>query len=396
MKPRKALIWVAVALSVAATIYEVAMRVGSGQQPEANAVLSFVPVLFAVAGALVATRQPGNIVGTLMLTIGVGTAVAGAMSLYLRSFDAAPPLPLGVVVAMILVAGWGWLFLIYPIFHMLLVFPDGKLLSPRWRWLVALEVLMLAVFTGATAVGEFIGPLDDAGEQYLWLMENPIGILSTETVEGLFGGVWSLGLVVLALGGFTSMVLRFRRSAGAERQQMKWLLYAFGLFAVVYAVPAMTGGAVFSHWIVNLAFSLSILGIPVAMAVAILRYRLFDIDVVIRRTILYVILTGLLGGVYVGSVFLFRDLFGGASGSSLGVAASTLLVAALFTPLRRRLQRLIDRRLFRTRYDMARVVERVAANSREQTDIETLTATLLAAVDETMQPRSVGVWVRHP
>ncbi len=388
------LIWGAAVLALAVTILDIVRR-ATVQPFDENVVLSLVPALFAVSGALVATRQPGNIVGVLMMVVGVGGAGTGAISAYLTSFDAPPPLPTPVVVAMTLLAGWSWLFLIYPIFHMLLVFPDGRLISPRWRWLVVLEVLMLVVFMGATTVSEVIGPLGDTGEESIWVMDNPIGFVPNESVESLFGSVWSLGLMTLAIGGLASVIVRFRRARGVERQQIKWLIYAFALFALVYAITAMRSGDDFSNWVVNLLFGVSILGIPLAMTAAILRYRLFDIDLVIRRTILYVILTGLLGGIYVVSVVLTRGLFGGFADSSFGVAVSTLLVAALFTPLRRRLQKLIDRRLFRTRYDQEQVVQRVASSSREQADLDELSVTLLDAVKETMHPESAGLWVRH-
>ncbi len=395
MKSRTVVIWTLVLLAFAATVASLVQNIRAGREPEANAVLSLVPTFFCVAGALIATRQPGNVVGWLMILIGTGVSVSGLIGEYLSGFDSPPPLPTPVLVVLLLISGWSWLFLIFPIFHMLLVFPDGKLVSPRWRWLVALEILMVSIFMVATAIGETIGILDESGEVSPWRIDNPIGLVPDEVVESLFGGLWSLGLVTLAIGGLAAVIIRFRRSHGAERQQIKWLIYAFGVFALIYAFSAAGSGDAFNNWIVDLLFALSLLAIPVAMTVAILRYRLYDIDLVIRRTILYLILTGFLGVVYVGSVFLIRNLLGDVANSSLGVAVSTLLVAALFNPLRRRLQKVIDRRLFRTQYDHEQVIQRVASSSRDQADIDTLSAGLLDAVTETMQPQSRALWVKH-
>lgn len=395
MEIRGVVIWGMVLLAFAATVLQIVGNLAAGSELDSNVLFSLVPTLFCVSGALVATRQPGNVVGWLMILIGAGVAVTGLIGEYLSSFDSPPPLPTPVLVVLLLLSGWSWLFLIYPIFHLLLVFPDGKLMSPRWRWLVGLEILMVTVFMVATAIGETLGLLDDTGEIDIWRIDNPIGFVPDEVVESLFGDLWSLGLVTLAIGGLTAVILRFRRSHGPERQQIKWLIYAFGLFALVYAFSAAESGDAFNNWIVDLLFGLSLLGIPVAMTVAILRYRLYDIDLVIRRTILYVILTGFLGVVYVGSVFLIRNLFGGLANSSLGVAVSTLLVAALFNPLRRRLQKVIDRRLFRTQYNHEQVVQRVASSLRDQADLDTLSTSLLSAVTETMQPQSRALWVKH-
>lgn len=395
MRFRGVVIWGILLMALAATAISVIEGIFMEESVDSNVLFAFVPVFFAVAGALVTIRQPGNVVGWLMLTIGVGVAVTGVIDGYLSSFDTPPPVPEPLLVVLLMLCGWSWLFLIYPILHMLLVFPDGKLISPRWRLLVALEILMVTVFVGATSVGETLGLLDDTGEVDVWRIDNPIGFVPDATVEGLFGGVWSLGLVTLAIGGLAAVIVRFRRSRGVERQQIKWLIYAFGLFALVYAASASGSGAAFNYWFIDLLFGLSLLGIPVAMTVAVLRYRLYDIDLVIRRTILYLFLTGVLGAVYVGSVFLIQSLFGGLASSSLGVAVSTLLVAALFNPLRRRLQRVIDRRLFRTQYDHEQVAQRVASNSRDQADLDTLSSSLIDAVTETMHPQSLGMWVKH-
>src|SRR5690606_16472225 len=205
------LVWTLALISIVASVIEIVR----GFDETGNVVMALVPAAFAVAGALVATKQPENIVGFLMMTIGAGSAIAGLIGVYLTSFDSPPPIPVFVTLFLVLLNGWGWLYLIFPIFHMLLVFPSGKLLSPRWRWLVGLEVAMLAVFVGVTMLAREVGPT--AQDEYVWVMQNPIGVFDTSTEESIFGGVWSIGLVTLALGGLAAMVIRFRRTTGSER-----------------------------------------------------------------------------------------------------------------------------------------------------------------------------------
>ncbi len=200
----------------------------------------------------------------------------------------------------------------------------------------------------------------------------------------------------LLLGGIVSIVLRYRRAQAIERQQLKMLLYNFALFAVVYALVGLSQDSEEPGIVLDVLFLLSILLIPVAITVAVLRYRLFDIDLIIRRTLVYALLTGLLGLVYLGSVVLLQSFFRGEGASSLTVAASTLLAAALFAPLRRWIQRVIDRRLFRSKYQAQQVIERFGGAAQNVSDLEALSADLMAIVDETIQPHSGFLWIRQP
>ena len=194
--------------------------------------------------------------------------------------------------------------------------------------------------------------------------------------------------LVLAL---LSLALRFHRAAGVERQQIKWLLYVAALFLT--AQLAISFGAIGEQFT-----SLVALGFPIAIGIAVLRYRLFDIDVIIRKTLVYTALTALLALVYFGSVVLLQRLFGAVTGigqSPLAVVVSTLVIAALFTPLRRRIQDVIDRRFFRKKYDAQRILAQFALTARDETDLDALTAELVRVVQETLQPEGVSVWLRQ-
>lgn len=238
MKLKFLAVWTAAA---AALIFScVSVVLDSAPLTLGGLIFAAIPPTFAIAGGVLATRQPGNVIGWLMMTIGVGTITTELIGQYLTRSSSPPDLPVLVLVLLIWVSGLAWIFLIYPILHMLLVFPSGKLLTRRWRAAVALEIIMVTFFVVATALPTEIGPIDPNSDSFAWTIDNPIGLLPISVIENLFGAIWSFGLIALAIGGLISIVLRFRRASVAERQQLKWLLYSFSLFAVVYAVTAST------------------------------------------------------------------------------------------------------------------------------------------------------------
>jgi hypothetical protein len=260
----------------------------------------------------------------------------------------------------------------------LLVFPDGRLPSPRWRWAAWLAGAGVAVMTLGMAASTLGDPVRIA--------------LSEEEPGGLPGLVLDVSVIAAAvsfLAALVSLAQRWRRARGNEREQLKWVAFAAGLALVANIVLQI--------------FQLPGLGlvgvvlVPVGAAVAILRYRLYDIDRIISRTLGYGLLTALLGLVYVAGVFVFGRLLNpGGKPSELAVAASTLAVAALFQPARRRVQAAVDRRFNRARYDAARTVAAFSARLRDQIDLDTLSTELLAVVDQTMEPTQVSFWLRPP
>jgi hypothetical protein len=225
---------------------------------------------------------------------------------------------------------------------------------------------------------------------------NPAGIDGLEILTEVWLG-WSMwGLLALSVvAGGVSLVLRFRRSRGTYRQQMKWLALAAVLVGFSFAALVATGGEVLAVAVMTAA---AILLLPVAVGIAILRYRLYDIDLIINRTLVYLSLTSVLALVYAGGVVgagsLMREVTGREQ-SSLVVAASTLVVAALFRPVRTRVQTFIDRRFYRRKYDAARTVESFSARLRDETELEILATELVAAVDDTMQPAHVSIWLER-
>jgi hypothetical protein len=269
-----------------------------------------------------------------------------------------------------------------------LLFPDGRLPSRRWLPFA----LLMGILTLSVVI---LGALTDTltGQDVDYRIENPIGVEGLAPVESLpvfevIGILLGIGLV----GALVAVVVRFRRARGIERQQMKWFLYAAALiptFLVLDRLPNIIDSVV---------LGLVVLAQPTAIGIAVLRYRLYDIDVVINRTLVYGALTASLVLIYLSGVvalqYVFRVLTGGES--QFAVVVSTLAIAALFTPLRRRLQGFIDRRFYRRKYDAYRTLDEFGSRLREETDLDALSDHLVEVVRETMQPAHVSLWMRAP
>ncbi|MEI2689106.1 MAG: hypothetical protein V9H69_05080 [Anaerolineae bacterium] len=344
-----------------------------------------------MTGALILSHQPRHTVGRLMMLEGT-LIFAWPIVTYYASLAAPPAQPSALFLLGLWFVNWSWLWLIFPLLFVILYFPTGRLPSPRWRWLRTLGLGLVIYFMVVCALlPEVNGP----GEPVPWRVPNPIGIASLEFSMP----VWIALLLTLVVGSVASLFVRFRRADPVERSQLKWLLYAGGVFLVVYAGGFAPGLGGSGNDIYEIALSLSILLLSVAIAIAIFRYRLYDIDVVIRKTLVYSVLTALLGLVYFGSVILLQRLFGTLTGieqSTLAVVISTLAIAALFTPLRRRIQDAIDRRFFRKKYNAQQVLAQFAQTVRDETDMDVLLAELVRVVEETLQPEHVSVWLRDP
>jgi len=348
---------------------------------------------FSTVGAIVASRRRENPLGWLLLGTGILYAIevfAGNFSTYALSADPGS-LPGGVVAAWL--TSWVWILGGSLIPFVFLFFPDGRLPSPRWRplaWLVLVNAA-LAVAPYAFAPG----PLEDFPRESPVI--NPVGIEGSAGILGLFAQVSIFLLVPITLGMILAFYIRFRRAQGEERQQIKWVAYAVVLFTAVIIVVSVWPSLDTSP-LGSVLFLAAFLAIPSAMALAILKYRLYDIDVIINRTLVYGALTVTLALVYFGSVALLQGILGALTGqdSQLAIVASTLAIAALFGPLRRRVQDFVDRRFYRKKYDAARTLETFSMRLRDEVDLENLTGELVAVVEQTIQPAHMSLWLREP
>jgi hypothetical protein len=352
-----------------------------------DALTDSVPLLlafasFMVVGALIVGHRPENAVGWILAAIAL-LAVLGALAEEYATFASARHLPGPVLAAWF--ASWAW----YPTITLVLLFtpllfPDGRPPSPRWRPLAWLAGATTAAFTVLAAVQPTL-------ELGTGRVANPIGVAAVGDPEQSMAGQLLVDLIgVLVVAAVASLVVRFRRSRGEERLQLKWFTYACALLPLVVLsdqLPDALG---------NLLFAAVVSCLPVAAGVAILRYRLYEIDRLINRTLVYGLLSALLAGIYAALVLAGGLLSGGLGGQppSWAVAAATLAVAALFQPARRRIQQVVDRRFDRRRYDAAQTVDAFSGRLREELDLDALAAELLAVVEQTVQPTRASLWLR--
>ena len=354
-----------------------------------------IPGTFAVLGALVLTRQPANRVGWLMLVF----AVIGVIPLdVIRTVFYPAPQPhwsLGLWV-LLWIGNWSWLLGFLTIFLILLNFPDGRPPSPRWNWLGTLAIVLVLFWAATTMFWQEI--VTGSGEN-IWIVVNQIGFIPG-IVTNVFAVLIYLGMLVVAAGSIASLIVRIRRGDPIERQQIKWLLFANAMFIVgigvlilLYATSLGDPGAT---WPILIPM-VGVMAIPVAITIAILRYNLYDIDIIIRRTLVYGSLTAILVALYFGIVVVLQNLLSGITGqqSTIAIVISTLIIAALFNPLRRRIQDLIDRRFYRRKYDAEEALADFSLTVREEVDLESLSLALLGVVDETMQPGHLSLWLKE-
>jgi hypothetical protein len=359
-----------------------------------EALISLVaPVVFAIVAALIVSRHPRNTVGwVLMVPVGL-YVVGGPIASYIERLAPSSPEPTVAILLMAWFNNWNWLLLIFPLLFIPLLFPNGQPPTPRWRWVSVAAIVWAALFVLLAALPQRI----NAGTAPNVVFDNPIGVLRKDTVERLVG-VWIVGLLALTVACAVALFVRYRRANDTEREQIKWLLYACALFLVVYVVgfAGLGGTASLGGYIWGVFFGLSVITLPAAIGIAILKYRLYDIDVVINRTLVYGPLTATLVALYFGGIVLMQRFFDLLTGqqSTLAVVASTLLIAALFTPLRRRFQSFIDRRFYRSKYDARKTLEAFSSKLRDETDLEALNDDLVGVVRETMQPAHVSLWLR--
>jgi hypothetical protein len=353
---------------------------------------------FALVGALLITRRPANAVGWIMASTGLMVPVFNLGATYATYIMATHGRPNALAVFGALAGNWYWFVMLsLALIYLPMLFPNGRLISRRW--------LPFAVIGGAGAFGvALLGALADplvVSHDPSFKIDNPIGIEglaspSNLTVFVAFEVLFAIGVG----GGAASVVVRLRRSRGVERRQLEWFAYVTALFfggAMLTGVVSDVSGV---GWLGDVSFVFSIVGLvclPVAVGIAILKYRLYDIDLIINRTLVYGSLTLTLLLVYFGGVTttqaLFRALTGQQQQPQLAVVVSTLVIAAFFNPLRRRIQSFIDRRFFRSRYDARKTLEAFSARLREETDLEALDTELVSVVERTMQPEHVSLWL---
>src|SRR5216683_1076053 len=350
---------------------------------------ALVLLAFATVGALIASRHPQNPIGwifcisTLLWALGVFLLEYAVYAL----ITIPGSLPAGALMGVF--GGWargtGWFLMLT---FLLLLFPNGHLPSSRWRPLARLIVGLLAAFTITSLRAPY------SSDTRLATVHNPIGIPGASDLFDLLTTLISLGLLATVIPCIVAVVLRFRRARGDERQQLKWFAYGttlsiLMLIAIVILVFSNNGAP-------DTFFFLAVVCIPISAGIAILRYRLYDIDVLINRTLVYGSLTALLALLYFSLIFALQSLFQGMfhQNNAVAIVVSTLVIAALFQPLRHRIQRVIDRRFYRRKYDAARTLAQFSATLRNEVDLQQLRESLVAVVEETMQPAHVSLWVR--
>jgi len=399
MRPLTSMRWAVRALAVGLFVvivgmvgYSLASLVlpGAALMPDHPSLVDFLAfslifIAFPTVGLVVSWKRPENPIGWIFLAIGFGIVAS------VFSFEyAGRVIYVGWVHPAVELVAWigGWTWAVasgLALTFAVLLFPDGRLPGTRWRpvaWLAAIVI-------GLTVLSEALKP--GALDGYGGVLANPFGVggalgdMASVVAEGGLVAILVVGLLSVA-----SLVVRFRRARGVERQQLKGLLYPVGLFLV-----GLTAASVVQSDLVWTLALAAFATIPVGAGIAILRYRLFDIDVVINRTLVYASLSLVLGGLYVGLVLALQTLLSPFTANSApAVAVSTLAVAAAFGPARRSLQSAVDRRFYRARYDARQTLERFAAALRDEVDMVALTADLRAAAQRTLQPASTSVWLR--
>jgi hypothetical protein len=390
---RKRSTWVAwsmLALFVVCSAVTVALQVVNGsfqRDPGVNLALWLAFTAFMVVGAVIVAHRPGNAIGWLFSAVGL-LSVTGVLAMeYARyGYITRPGSLPGAVVAAWYQQWWTPMLLLVFVLTLLL-FPTGRLLTARWRPVAVAAVTATAGMVALNALQPTL-TLSDTG----YRVGNPIGLGAAQDLQDGAVGALLAGLLLICTGAaILSVVLRFRRSQGVERQQLKWFSYAAVLAVLVELaldnVPAVRFLAV--------PFGLVIALVPTAAGIAILRYRLYDIDRIINRTLVYALLTAVLGLGYAGAVLVLGQLFGVGEGTpSWAVAGATLAVAALFQPARRRIQAAVDRRFNRRKHDAAQTIQVFSSRLRDQLDLDTLATELLTVVDQTMEPTRVSLWLR--
>jgi hypothetical protein len=348
---------------------------------------SMVAVGYSTVGAIVASRLPESPIGWLFCAIGLIFGLSHFSAEYAAYALLGPSRSLPAGEAFAWLTSWVWVFGLGLIVYLDLLFPNGRLPGARWRWFAWFTAIVLvpAAILGALSPGLILSST----------LINPLGVEGLPNVSRAIEAFMYALIVV----GASSMLARLRHAGRIERQQIEWFAYATavaisGVILKNTVYPAV--GVTWVWWVGLVLTTVGVVSSPVAMGIAIFRYRLYQIDLIINRTLVYGSLTAVLACVYLGGVVFLQNVFRALSGegSQLAVVASTLIIAALFIPLRRRIQSFIDRRFYRRKYDARKTLEAFSAQLRNETDLDALSDDLVGVVRETMQPAHVSLWLR--
>ena len=351
-----------------------------------TAMFGAIILAFVLVGALLSVRVPSNVIGPMLLGSGATLAVTVAVGTLAIVSAGREDLPAPIIAAALLVNDIGFIVpIIVVLIGVPLVFPDGHLLSPRWRWIVVLTAAALTAQIISQVFGP--GPLG-AGE-----IDNPFAIPALEPLLAALNAFASWTSIIGFAGAVMAVVVRYRRGGEVERHQLRWLIAVAGVAAVAFPVafivqvPPVGDAAFFTGLF-------ALLALPLAIGIAILRYHLYDIDRIISRTIGWAVVSGLLAGTFAVLVIgLQTALAGVTQGDTLAVAASTLVAFALFQPVRRTVQRMVDRRFDRSRYDAQRTAEAFGERLRDEVDLDTLATELERTVSSAIRPTAASLWL---
>ena len=343
---------------------------------------------FSVIGALIVSRQPRNAIGWIYCGVGLLVGLVALAHGYADYWLASGSGIRSLAETAAWFGSWAWIPLVLvPTSLLLLLFPDGRLLSPRWRpvaWCAGIGIVGYALSSALET-----GGLGDYPK-----IPNPYGVDSP--LVGMVGLAGAILAGCSTVASAVSLIVRLRRAGSEQRQQIKW--FAYGGVVVVGTIIASGFVSIWSIPGSILIISVALLGLPVFTGIAILKYRLYEIDIIINRTLVYGSLTIMLAAVYfagvVGTQYVFRAVTGQERLPQLVVVVSTLAIAAMFDPLRRRIQSFIDRRFYRRKYDAAKTLEAFSARLRDETDLAALSEELVSVVRQTMQPDHVSLWLR--
>lgn len=362
-----------------------------------NILTALIILSFAMVGILIVIRRPENSIGWLVCVASLTWALSGFSLDYAAYGLITRP---GALPAVDLMGMIGYctqsvgFFLIFT--FLLLLFPTGHLPSPRWRPLFVAAAILLS----ALALVSLFGATTDNNTQLSAVVKNPIGLIDSN-VSNLLSTTITFGLSIVSILCGISLIVRARRASGVERQQIKWLGYA-AILCILFVVFLIVVMFALNGDVDTLAFYIPLLAIAAATGVSILRYRLFDIDVIIRRTLVYASLTVVLAGIYFIGVVGMEQIISALTGQqtqqnqpAILIVVTTLLVAALFQPLRQRIQRFIDHRFYRSRYDIRKTLDQFGASLRNEVELTHLTSRLLETIEQTMHPAHISLWLHE-